>query len=466
MAGAAARRGCRAEPAILAAPGRARAAILPGHAFRAAPWSPPTPSDDARAAPPAPSADAAPLRRNVRLYPWFAAATSVSPWLPIFFLFFDDRVGFDGALTLSGIYYAAVVALEVPSGYLSDRVGRRAVLLVASASSLAAFLGFALADGFAALAACQVLLAAGVASQSGSDSALLYDSMLAGDDTDGYGAAEARARTFSMVALGASCVAGGLLGAVSLRLPYVLAALGALVALALAARFVEPPVEGAGTVTLADQGRALGRAFGEPVLRWLLAWYVLAFTLAHVPFELYQPWIRLLGEAGAGAWLAGGERAPVVSGIVAALSMFGGAVGAAVSIRVAGRLGLSRLLLAANLVQLGIVGGLAIALHPALLVLVFSRNFAMNMTHGPTMAAIAPRLASAQRATWLSLQSLAGRLGFSFVVFAFANGVGDALDWATLRGALLAALGAGAVLTAAVWAMGRGPAARVATVAP
>ena len=425
------------------------------------------PPDDESAVPPAvPPADA-PLARNVRLYPWFAAATSVSPWLPVFFLFFDDRVGFDGALTLSAIYYAAVVALEVPSGYLSDRVGRRAVLLVATASSLVAFVGFALADGFAALALCQVLLAGGVASQSGSDSALLYDSMLAGGDTDGYGAAEARARTYSMIALGGSCVAGGLLGAVSLRLPYVLAALGALVALALAARFVEPPVEGAETVTLADQGRALGRALGEPVLRWLLAWYVLAFTLAHVPFELYQPWIRLLGDAGtdAGAWLAGGERAPVVSGIVAALSMFGGAVGAAVSIRVAGRLGLSRLLLVANLVQLGIVGGLAIALHPALLVLVFSRNFTMNMTHGPTMAAIAPRLASAQRATWLSLQSLAGRLGFSLVVFAFAGGVGDALDWATLRGALLAALAAGAVLTAAVWAVGRGPAAQVATAA-
>ena len=59
------------------------------------------------------------------------------------------------------------------------------MLLVASASSIAAYLGFALADGFAALALCQVLLAAGVASRSGTDSALLHDSMLAGGDTDG-----------------------------------------------------------------------------------------------------------------------------------------------------------------------------------------------------------------------------------------------------------------------------------------
>jgi len=142
------------------------------------------------------------LARNVRLYSWFAAATSIPPWLPVFFLFFDDRVGFDGALTLSAFYYAAVVVLEVPSGYLSDRRGRRVTLLAAGGCAPVAMAGFIFADGFVMLASCQVLLAASVAGQSGSDSALLYDSMLATDGTDHYAGAEARARTWSMVALG------------------------------------------------------------------------------------------------------------------------------------------------------------------------------------------------------------------------------------------------------------------------
>lgn len=417
--------------------------------------------------PPAPPDDdvAAMMRTNRRRYPWFVAATSASPWLPVFFLLFESRVGFEGALALAATYYLAVVVLEVPSGYFSDRFGRRPTLMLASLALLAAYAGFALLDGFAALAVCQTLLAAGIAFQSGSDSALLHDSLAALGKTSDYAAEEARSRAVSLGVTSVSCLLGGLLGSVSLVLPYVLAALTAVVATGLAAGFVEPPVDRASASDLLGQGHAIARRLGDRVLAWLLLWYVLAFVLAHVPFELYQPWIRLLGESGdsLGTVLAGGTRAPIVSGVVLGLSMFGGMLGALISLRVAARLGLSSLLLLANVVQLAIIGGLALALHPVVLVLVFARNFAMNMTHAPVMAAIAPRVGSGERATWLSLQSLAGRLGFALVMYLLASRVDARLDWPTLSTTLALCAVAGLLAALGVWMIGRGVLERART---
>ena len=75
---------------------------------------------------PAPSADN--LRRNVALYPWYEATVAAMFWLPVFFLYFTSRLSLARALQLEAIYYAAIVVMEVPSGYFSDLIGRRITL--------------------------------------------------------------------------------------------------------------------------------------------------------------------------------------------------------------------------------------------------------------------------------------------------------------------------------------------------
>ncbi|MFB6262202.1 MAG: MFS transporter, partial [Bradymonadaceae bacterium] len=71
---------------------------------------------------------------NARRYPWYAALYSAFFWMPIFFLFFAEFVSLGRVLTLEAIYYAGVVCLEVPSGYVSDAVGRRGTLAVSALS--------------------------------------------------------------------------------------------------------------------------------------------------------------------------------------------------------------------------------------------------------------------------------------------------------------------------------------------
>jgi MFS family permease len=57
--------------------------------------------------------------------------------MPVFVLYFLQHMPLADVLRLEAIYYVAVVILEVPSGYFSDRVGRRPTLLI---STICAFI--------------------------------------------------------------------------------------------------------------------------------------------------------------------------------------------------------------------------------------------------------------------------------------------------------------------------------------
>ena len=78
---------------------------------------------------------------------------------------------------------------------------------------------------------------------------------------------------------------------------------------------------------------------------------VLMYCLEHVAFEFYQPYIKLLDLD-----ILASDGSPLISGIVIAISMFGGTLGAAYSIQLNKRLGLRKLLFVAFAVQLFIIG--------------------------------------------------------------------------------------------------------------
>lgn len=374
------------------------------------------------------------LERNVRLFPVYKAATSVSPWLPVFFLYFIQHVTLGEAVLLGSTYYFASFLLEVPSGYCSDRYGRRLTLMLASIMTVFACVLFVLANSFVILFTAQALLAAGIAFQSGSDSALLYDSLRVLGREDEYTERETIAQKWSMTSLACSCLLGGILGTIDLRLAYVVALLAAVVAVIQCVSFTEPSTgsdqHAAGFIT--QMKRALSY-FTNPLLGWILAFFVIGFSLEHVPFEFYQPYLKLLGESSITSWLAS-SSAPMVSGVVISISMFGGAIGAAVSQRLINRIGLRALLLTSIAVQVVIIAGMSIVLHPVMLSLIIFRNFSMSMARGPMLGAIAPHVDSPQRATFLSMLSLAGRATFSISLALLSVLVigKEALNWGAL----------------------------------
>ncbi len=89
------------------------------------------------------------------------------------------------------IYYWVVMATEVPSGVVADRIGRKWALFLGALVNGAGCYVFAVSHDFSTFAIGEVLFALGTALISGADSALLYDSFAAERRESEYPRAEA-----------------------------------------------------------------------------------------------------------------------------------------------------------------------------------------------------------------------------------------------------------------------------------
>lgn len=368
------------------------------------------------------------MQRNIDLYPRYYVLTSVTAWLPIFFLYFSQHVTLAQVLQLEALYYIAVVFLEVPSGYFSDRVGRRPTLLISAVAFVLAYVIFIAVAfvgdlAFWLLALGEVLLAVGFAFKSGTDTSLLYDSLASLGRADEYGDREAQAERNSLVVSSVAILAGGLVSMVALPWAYVISLVGAVGAVATAFRFTEPIVEAApGNSGAVAQLRLTGRYLQHPMLRWIFAFVVLMTIINHIPYEFYQPYLDLLG----GELALADSATPLAAALVMGLSTFIGSLAAGRSMWLNNRIGTAYTLMLATVVQTTLIIVMGITLHPLVVPFILLRTIPYGLMRAPMNAAIAPQIAQRQRATYLSMQSLAGRLAFSATLFLLSLIAGDA----------------------------------------
>jgi MFS family permease len=395
---------------------------------------------------PAMSNEVSGMERNVRLYPWYAAAFNAFFWMPVFFLYFSERFSLDRVLILEAAYYAAVVLMEVPSGYFSDSLGRRPTLLVSSGALVAAYALFFSGAGFPAFVAAQVCLAAGIAFNSGTDTSFHFDSLAGLGRENEFPDREARVARNVFVAGAGAALLGGAVGVFQLRFAYGLSLLGALITFLIVLATVEPTSRTGHAQPDSGFIRQLNKCLGHlrsPALFWLFGFSVLMTVLNHVPYEFYQPYLDFLAlDLSLPA-----NGTPLAAGLHMGVTMLLGAWFASRSIRFRDRLGLGPLLLICVLFQTVIIALMGLVLHPVIVLLVLLRGLPRALMTAPLNAAIAPQVPQAQRATYLSIQSLVGRLSFSGVLLLLSVSAGSdtPTDWPSVSWMLCLSGGIGVV---------------------
>ena len=187
-------------------------------------------------------------------------------------------------------------------------------------------------------------------------------------------------------------------------------------------------------------------------LAWLMGFAVLMTVLNHVPWELYQPYMDLLLEQRGVSLL--GEGTPLVTGAMTAAMFVGASWAAAVSIRLRDRIGLASTLLLSTVLQVTIIAAMGWLLHEAIVLLILLRSVPAAIMLPPLRGAVTPQLPRSLRATYLSLQSLLGRLAFSGTLLLLAAGTrpGAAPDWPALSSMSLTCAVAGAAGLGAIGA--------------
>ncbi|MEL7172285.1 MAG: MFS transporter [Pseudomonadota bacterium] len=386
---------------------------------------------------PSPSATAArsSTARNVVLYPWLRFFQGLIFWQAVWFLYFQSELSAAEAILLYAIYDIGTTALEVPSGWMSDRVGRRLTLVASAAVGLAGGLLLAVGDGFAAFALAQVLLGASMAFASGTDSAFLYESLAAEGREGETERAELTAWRYSFAALALSALTGGIMALWEPTLPFFAGAAAFAGMLWVAHRLAEPPrtapslPEGGEIARLAT----LGAAFREPVLCWIFALSVLMYGYSHIPFVFGQPFIETaLAEAGLAA------DAPAISGAVTTAMMLLSLLASLAAGGLRRRIGLAATLLLAFGMQIALAGMLALTNDMIAIALLFLRMVPDALSRPFILARIQPMLASESRATYLSLQSFSGRLLFagSLILASASSSAAGEMTYAEIQGVL------------------------------
>lgn len=141
--------------------------------------------------------------------------------MPVIVLFYEENgLNLQDIFLLKSVYSVAVVAFEIPAGYLADVRGRRNTLLIGCLLAFGGFLCYSFSYTLGAFFLAEVLLGTGQSLISGADSALLYDTMLSDSRENEYLKYEGRMTMIGNFAEAGAGLISGLLAAYSLRLPF------------------------------------------------------------------------------------------------------------------------------------------------------------------------------------------------------------------------------------------------------
>ncbi len=372
--------------------------------------------------------------RNIALYPWLRFIESLTFWQAVWFLYFQQNLSAAEAILLYATYEVAVTVLEVPSGYMSDRLGRRRTLIASALAMLGGVVLLAIGGSFGIFMLGQALIGAGMAFWSGTDSSLLYESLAAEGREGEIEVHELRAWRYSYSAAALSAVAGGALALLDPSAPFWATALAALGLLTLLLACQEPVRHLHRDAGESITGlRSLKASLLNPVLGWLFVINLLMYVFSHIPFVFGQPFIL---EALSGIGLA--SEAPLISGTVSAIMMGVSVIASAFVLRIRGAMGLRGMVLLAFGIQIGLCAVLGLSNSALVIAVLFLRMVPDALSRPFIMARIQPLLSSDSRATYLSLKSLCGRVIFAaslYVASGSTSGVGN-MAYADIRAIL------------------------------
>ena len=379
--------------------------------------------------------------RTLKLYPYFAMLMNCLFWMPVFFLYLSGKCGISGALQLEAIYYCGVAGLEVPSGYFSDRIGRRITLVIATVCLGAAYLLFALGNSFWVFAVAELFLAGGFAMASGTDTSLLYETLAIIGNKEAYLDRESFVTRLSFAGGAVAAAIGGAIALISLPMVYFASFITTIVMLVFLLLMVEPVdcTTKAPEITFSRQLKNLSIKAFSPQLRFTFLFSIFIIILLHVPYEFYQVYLDKLN-------IRAGQKSlsPLISGFHMAATMLISSWAVRLIPILLKRFSPKLVLLGFYTGELILILAMALVVHPVIAVLLIMRSLPRSVCWPIIRAEQAPVLDNSERATFLSMQSLAGRLAYSGVLFGISGFTAEAKG--DIRMPLLAASALGGIL--------------------
>lgn len=261
------------------------------------------------------------IKANIwKLYAERSLASSwfITPVLVAFYL--ANGISHADVFLLQAIFAAVIVVLEIPSGYFSDAVGRRTSLITGAFFLPLSIVFYLIADSFWWFALAEVCMAIGFSIRSGTDSAMLYDTLNELNDEGSYKQKEGTAHLIERLTDSVARISGGFLSTIGTLIPFYVNLVSQLLLIPLAFSIKEPKRKSAvGTtfmIHVLNVKNAMIFCWQHKTLR-----YAVLYSAAITGINLMGYWAYFLyyNELGISLAIVG-----IITAITSVFSGFGG----------------------------------------------------------------------------------------------------------------------------------------------
>ncbi len=185
------------------------------------------------------------MGRTTKSNIWKLYVIKVSKWFMLFMPYIipfynSNNLDMHQVMILQAVYSISIVALEIPSGYFADVIGRQRTLILGTVLGAVGYTLYSFSYSFLGFLLAELVLGFGQSFISGADSALLYDSLLDIKKEKEYIKYEGRMVSFGNIAEASAGIVGGLIALISFRANFYAQAVVSFLALPAAILLVEP----------------------------------------------------------------------------------------------------------------------------------------------------------------------------------------------------------------------------------
>jgi MFS family permease len=230
----------------------------------------------------------------------FAALKMMLFPMAIITVFWKDQIGLSlSEILLVNVFFSAAnLLMEYPSGYVSDRLGYRLALVIACLFGIGGWTAYLFAHTFWHVIGAELLLGVCYAFISGSDNALLYETLRDGGRTELYTRCDGRMAGWAQIGEAGGALCAGLMYVTAPLLPFMVQIGVWGIALAVALSLHEPKAEKGPKITshLSEALRISRHGLVEKkLLRATMLLGMLLGLASFYPVWLVQPFMQQCG---------------------------------------------------------------------------------------------------------------------------------------------------------------------------
>ncbi|MCA9882165.1 MAG: MFS transporter [Anaerolineae bacterium] len=258
------------------------------------------------------------IARNIRLLSWFNFWTDFRPYAPIAIIYFAQVSGsYALGMSVYSIVMLAQAIFEVPTGILSDRVGRKMTIVYGAVAAVIGMAFYAIGGTYLALVIGGILEGLARSFYSGNNEALLFDTVTEMGERTNYHEYLGKTSSMCQFALAISALLGGFIAAVSFRIVMWVSVIPMVLALFVSFRLIEPQIHSAKSGNVFSHlAEAIRHFMRNPRLRLLSITSILSFAIGEASWLFRSVFIEMLWPV----WAIG--LAQMIGNITAAISFY------------------------------------------------------------------------------------------------------------------------------------------------